>query len=179
MSLLAEVTQILERAEVGYALIGAMAMATHGVSRSTQDLDLLAVDPTCLTDSLWAPLHESGCTVAVSKGTWEDPLAGVVRCTRMRERPVDIVVGKFRWQREAIERATSGRVGQLELPVLRAADLILLKLYAGGPQDAWDIEQLMAVEGREELVQEIEERLVDLRPESAAFWRRILGKTAS
>jgi hypothetical protein len=45
MSLLAEVTQVLDRAEVRYALIGAMAMATHGVSRSTQDLDLLAVDP--------------------------------------------------------------------------------------------------------------------------------------
>jgi predicted nucleotidyltransferase len=177
MSLLAEVTQVLDRAEVRYALIGAMAMATHGVSRSTQDIDLLAVDPSCLTESLWAPLRESGGTVAVSKGTWEDPLAGVVRCTRVRERPIDIVIGKFRWQREAIERATSARVGQLDLPVLGAADLILLKLYAGGPQDAWDIQQLLAVEARQELVREVEERLGDLRPESAAFWRKVLGDT--
>ena len=30
------------------------------------------------------------------------------------------------------------------LPVADAADLILLKLYAGGSQDLWDIEQLLA-----------------------------------
>ena len=30
------------------------------------------------------------------------------------------------------------------LPVADPADLILLKLYAGGSQDLWDIEQLLA-----------------------------------
>ena len=30
------------------------------------------------------------------------------------------------------------------VPVVTTSDLILLKLYAGGPQDLWDIEQLLA-----------------------------------
>jgi hypothetical protein len=38
MSLLAEVLRVLERERVPHALIGAAALAIHGVSRSTADL---------------------------------------------------------------------------------------------------------------------------------------------
>lgn len=48
MSLLDRVTAILDRAGVPYAVIGAAAMATHGVARSTHDIDLLALAGSCL-----------------------------------------------------------------------------------------------------------------------------------
>ena len=57
MSLLAEVLRVLERERVPHALIGAAALAIHGVSRSTADIDLLSVDATILRAEAWAELE--------------------------------------------------------------------------------------------------------------------------
>jgi hypothetical protein len=51
--------------------------------------------------------------------------------------------------------------------------LILLKLYAGGPQDAWDIAQLLGGEDRGALVAAVD-ALVTLLPDDArSLWRTI------
>jgi hypothetical protein len=175
MSLLGRVAQILRTAEIPFALIGASAMAAHGVGRSTLDQDLLVVDPACLRPELWAPLEDAGARFEIQKGDVLDPLAGVVRFSLAGERPVDLVVGKFTWQRKVIERALeTPDAPDEDIPVVRAADLILLKLYAGGPQDAWDIQQLLAAEDRESLIAEVDPLLPELPAENAALWRKIL-----
>ncbi len=153
MTLLARIAGILRGADIPHALIGASAMARHGVVRSTLDQDLLAVDPVCLQPESWSGLRSSGIEAKIRKGDLYDPLLGVVRFSSPGERPVDLVVGKFAWQREVIARAMMHPGG--EVPVVRAVDLILLKLYAGGPQDAWDIQQLLAAEDRETLIAQV------------------------
>ncbi|HTF34813.1 MAG TPA: hypothetical protein VK714_14090 [Myxococcota bacterium] len=50
-------------------------------------------------------------------------------------------------------------------------DLILLKLYAGGPQDAWDIDQLLDVDPS--VVTDVEATLGSLPEECTLLWRRI------
>jgi hypothetical protein len=174
--LLGRVHSLLARAGVPHALIGAAALALHGVSRSTHDIDLLATEPSCLTPDLWASLGAAGVEIEVRKGDLDDPLAGVVRCSAPAESPVDLVVGKARWQAAALTRAENRFFADVELPVLRAADLILLKLYAGGPQDAWDIVQLLAATEEQRLAAEIEPRLVDLPAPAVRLWRRIHGQ---
>ena len=62
--------------------------------------------------------------------------------------------------------------------MLRPADLVLLKLYASGPQDAWDIQQLLSSPGREALTAEVETRLMELPAQATAFWRRIQQQAA-
>ena len=44
MSLLARVSALLERRGTEHALIGAAALAAHGVPRATADLDILVVE---------------------------------------------------------------------------------------------------------------------------------------
>jgi hypothetical protein len=88
---------------------------------------------------------------------------------------VDLVVGRFAWQSRILERARQLSVGEFSLPVVGAADLVLLKLFAGGSQDAWDIVQVLAAPGRGELVAEVESRLTELPPLAATLWSRILG----
>jgi hypothetical protein len=171
LSLLGRVVAALERAAVPHALIGAAAMAAHGVSRATVDIDVLAVSPSCLDPSLWSELRAESIAVDLRRGDDSDPLAGVVRFTAAGERPVDLVVGKRAWQRSALARAEPGRLADVALPVLGAADLILLKLYAGGPQDSWDIAQLLAAGDREGLIGEVALRLPELPPEAAVLWR--------
>jgi hypothetical protein len=173
LKLLGRVLASLQRADVPHALIGAGAMAVHGVSRATLDLDLLVTYPALLVADRWEEIRGEGVTVDLRRGDAEDPLAGVIRLSREGERAVDVVVGRSAWQHGVIERAELFSVGDLLLPVVRAADLILLKLFAGGIQDSWDIEQLLAVGDRNALSAEVEGRLGELSADCADLWKKI------
>lgn len=174
MTLKTRVMAALQGAGIPYALIGAGALAVHGVTRATFDFDLLVLDSSCLRPDFWASLESGGVSVEVRKGDLTDPLAGVVRFKRAGEGHVDVVVGKFQWQRRILDRAVLRAVAEANLPVVRADDLILLKLFAGGAQDAWDIQQLLEGEDRDELIAEVEKLLPDLPVQAAKLWRRIL-----
>ena len=170
MSLLDEISSTLEAAGIRHALIGALALSAYGVNRASADLDLFATDLSCLRPDLWAGLQSRGVAVQVRKGDLADPLAGVVRFQAPGETPIDVVVGKFAWQTRMLDRAEP--VGGIL--VVRAADLVLLKLYAGGLQDAWDVQQLLARPFRDDLVREVESRLSDLPARCRSLWRKIL-----
>jgi hypothetical protein len=150
-------------------------MARHGIVRSTIDQDLLVVSPSCLQSAFWKDLQGSDVQIEIRKGDAFDPLAGVVRMESKGERPLDVVVGKFSWQREVLRRSMALQNAPDSIPVVRMADLIVLKLYAGGPQDAWDIEQILATEDRESLISEVDEEISQLPAESALLWRKILN----
>lgn len=55
MTLLGDVVDVLTRERTPHALIGTAAMAVHGVSRSTADVELPAIGPEA--GRLWARLH--------------------------------------------------------------------------------------------------------------------------
>ncbi|HEX6899975.1 MAG TPA: nucleotidyltransferase [Thermoanaerobaculia bacterium] len=174
MSLLARVVAVLEAKGIPFALIGASALTIHGVNRLTLDMDLLVVDPVCLDVQTWLGLAAEGVSVDVRRGDLTDPLAGVVRFEAPSETSVDLVIGKFVWQREILEKSRQALFAGLEIPVLEAVELILLKLYAGGHQDAWDIQQLLTGPDRETLIAGVEQELPRLPKECSNFWRRIL-----
>ena len=174
MSLIERVTSILDQAGARYAVIGAVAMAARGVSRATRDVDLLTLSTVGLDEAWWTPLSDAGVSVSVARGDADDPLAGVVRLDLEGERPVDLVVGRYRWQRRVIERAEPAVVGGTSLPTALEPDLLLLKLYAGGSQDAWDIEQLLAGANREELIAAVAADIDDLPTRCRTLWERIL-----
>lgn len=173
MNLLARAARHLSAQRSAFAVIGAAALAVHGIARSTQDLDLLVADRRCLDADYWAPVRAGRVEVTVHRGDDEDPLAGVVRLRATGSPDLDVVVGKALWQGDVIARAVAARVEGVAVPVVRAADLVLLKLYAGGPQDAWDVTQLVAAGNRSELAAEVEARLPDLPPEAGRLWTRI------
>jgi hypothetical protein len=173
VTLLAEVCAALERAGTPHALIGAAALAAHGVTRATADLDLLTTDVRCLDRALWAALDARRAGVDIRRGDAADPLAGVVRVTAVDESPVDVIVGRTRWQTAIVLRATPATIAGVAVPLVRPSDLVLLKLYAGGAQDAWDIDQMLdAVPGVEH---DVEAGLGELPSECADLWRRVLG----
>jgi hypothetical protein len=174
VTLIAEVVAKLEATGVAYALIGAAALALRGASRATEDVDLLVVDAAVLSESFWADLRSSGARCAARRGDAQDPLAGVVRCEVPGQRTVDVIVGKARWQSELLERAVELEVAFAgrRLPVAQPADLVLLKLYAGGPQDAWDIHQLLAGPDGPSVRREVEARLPSLPLETQRLWAR-------
>jgi len=74
MSLLAEVCATLDRRDVPHAVIGAAALAVHGVPRATHDLDLVAIGVACLVPSTWQGLRSEGHAMAIRPGDENDPL---------------------------------------------------------------------------------------------------------
>ncbi len=170
MSLLARVCDFLDAAQVPHALIGAAALAARGVARSTYDIDVLTVDARVLATGLWDGLRSEGVTIDILRGDVDDPLGGVVRVTAAGERPIDVILGKGRWQARAIERAERSAHGP---PIVAARDLVLLKLYAGGTQDLWDVRALLELPEREALISQVGEDLADLPAAMRERWAEI------
>lgn len=174
MTLLARVVGLLGERGIACALIGAEALALRGVSRATADRDLLATDLQALESALWAGLGETGVRIEIRRGDHDDPLAGVVRFAADGERPVDLIVGRGDWQTRILHRAARLDLGEVAVAVPSAADLVLLKLYAGGPQDAWDVAQLLNGGDREIIIGEVRERLGELPSDCRSLWENLL-----
>jgi hypothetical protein len=167
MTALEPVAAILDGHAIAYALIGAAALAARGVVRSTLDIDLLTTDRRAFESSLWAPLTAH---VDIRVGDADDPLAGVIRIAADDEdRVVDIVVGKHQWQTRAVSRAEQLADGRR---VVLARDLILLKLYAGGAQDFWDVRELLK-HSDASLAGEVESDVAEMPAEFHRRWQSI------
>lgn len=173
-----EVSQLLDRLGIPHALIGAGALATIGASRATFDLDFLVVDGALLDQAFWSAQLPSGISLRIRVGGPEAPLAGLVHISRTGDRPVDLVVGRDEWQRDILRRAPVLPFLGAHVPIALAADLVLLKLYAGGLQDAWDIQQLLASDPKQAsaVTQQVEARLESLPPRCRELWSDLLAR---
>ena len=172
MSLLGAVVERLRTGGVRFVLIGAGAMAAHGVTRGTRDLDLLVVDRQCLERRFWDALGVPDVSLSIRSGDAADPLGGVVRLS-LGDEAIDVIVGKTAWQARVFDGAVILEIDRIAVPVAGRLDLILLKLYAGGPQDAWDIAQLLSAAVGDATIDDLERRLDTLPPECRRLWARI------
>ena len=175
MILLERTCDLLEQHGVPHALIGGLALASAGVARSTFDIDLLATDSRVLIPAFWAAVRDEGGLAEVRCGVDGDPFAGVVRLETMGARPVDVMVGREPWMTRAIARAV--RLGDGP-PIVQAHDLVLLKLFAGGTHDVWDIHALLALPTAPSIVAQVEADLEALPPALHERWteaRRVHG----
>jgi hypothetical protein len=170
MTLFDRVGVLLDESGIAYALIGAAALAARGIARSTFDIDVFTVDGRVLEPTLWATLRAQHTTIEIRSGDADDPLGGVVRIDSPGERPVDIILGKHAWHARAIERAERFPGNP---PVVAARDLVLLKLYAGGTQDLWDVRELLQLPGAEQLVSDVIEDLAHLPVTMRERWSQV------
>jgi hypothetical protein len=170
---LAEAVARLRARGTPFALVGAAALALHGVPRSTRDLDLLTTDVRCLEADYWGSIGSGAIEVIVRRGDADDPLAGVTRLRPADGSPVDVIVGRSAWQSGVLARARPATVDDVVVPVAQAADLVLLKLFAGGPQDLWDVTQLLGGDDATKIVMDVEHRLPALPAESARLWAQV------
>ena len=99
------VRRVLDALNAPYALIGAHALAARGYPRFTVDVDLLTTDQRVLDPAMWAGLVRDGASVNPRRGDDQDPLAGVVHILLADTTDVDVVLGKWKWEADVIERA--------------------------------------------------------------------------
>jgi hypothetical protein len=139
----------LDRLGIAYALIGGLAVAARGIVRATQDVDLLVALPVQEALSLEQSMRDSGFQATFHRGAVDDPIVGVLRLAipvAGAEVNCDLLFASREWQTRAIKNATSVDLGSFVVRVAQPADLFLLKLYAGGPQDLIDAAQLLKLQ---------------------------------
>jgi hypothetical protein len=171
------VSRILNALGSPYALIGAHAMAARGYPRFTVDVDFLTVDERVLERATWTELERTGAAVEPRRGDRDDPLAGVVHIQLADGSDVDVILAKWPWEAGVIERAEPMRVAGVDVRVPRTSDLILLKLAAGGYLDLRDAAALLATGDRDALVREVNEHIVEVRPDVRPLWNELLAST--
>ena len=177
MSILEAVSRVLESIGAPYALIGGRAVGARGYPRMTLDFDFLTSDARILQRETWKDLEEGGASVDPRKGDFDDPLAGVVHIAFANGGEADVVLAKWKWQSEILERSEPLDVGGVVVPVPITSDLILLKLAAGGPIDLQDVVALLAMD-RERLVGEVDNKVNRVLPEVLAAWSRVKRSVA-
>ena len=126
-----------------YALIGGFAVSAWGVPRATNDLDfalaLGSSGPSILAKQLKAEFRPADPN---------DPLRGVFRCSVLVEDntiPVQLILLPPKWENLVFQEIVSIEIFDLTVPVVNWQPLLLLKLYAGGPQDLLDAQQILSV----------------------------------
>ena len=173
MNAAAKVIHYLERHGVAAALIGGVALGAHGLARATLDTDILVADEGVLDPRFWSTFTDLG-VAEIRRGDADDPLLGIVRFAATDE-PVDVIVGRGAWIVPVLQRQFRIEAGGYSLPVVDRADLVLLKLFAAGPQDLLDVRLLLeADEG--DLHRTVEQRLPAAPAAALAAWRKVVAR---
>lgn len=135
-----------ERAE--FLIVGAFALAAHGVPRATGDLDLWVRPRPENAKRVWRALLAFGAPVE-SAGLTVDDLsnAGMVFQMGQPPRRIDVITGidGVSFDEAWLNRVTV-RIGGLEIPCLGRADLVRNKRATGRAKDLLDVELLRSGE---------------------------------
>lgn len=148
------VARIAAALHIQTALVGAYALAAHHYVRGTKDIDLATTVPFEQLGRLQRALEAAGLQTLLRSPDVEDPLGGVlVVWTRSDEAgepidPVEVInfVNPHRPRPSPAIEAIRNAIGLAEKPALRyprLADLIALKLDAGGLRDQADVVELL------------------------------------
>ena len=128
------------------------------------------------TGATWVPLIEQGARVDRHRRDHEDPLAGVVRIVLADGTNLDVVVGRWVWEQQVVERAERMTILGVTIAVPTTSDLILLKLAGGGHLDLHDAAALLALADRARVIADVEARLGDVRPDVRSLWGDLLSR---
>jgi predicted nucleotidyltransferase len=156
-----------------YALIGGFAVSAWGAPRATHDVDfalaLGSSDAAALACHLRAEFQP---------GEPDDPLRGIFRTSVTVDDlsvPIQLVLLPPAWNALIFREVESLLVFGCTVRVVSWQALILLKLYAGGPQDMLDAQQILAVRQPTQVERQAVAALADAVGLSAA-WQTLINR---
>lgn len=149
------ISEILERtaaalaaARIPYMVIGGQAVLVHGEPRLTRDIDItLGVSLDRLADVVAAAA--AACLAPLvdpqtfARETMLLPCADATSGVR-----VDLVLSDSNFERAAIDRAVTVRLGSTDVRFVTPEDLIVHKVVAGRPRDLEDVRSIVARQPR-------------------------------
>jgi hypothetical protein len=129
-------------------LFGAQAAILHGIARATADIDV-TVDPAeRSTAEIAGALTARGFVLRVTDDAFVAQTR-VLPVTHTSGVPVDVVLAGPGLEELFFERLVHRRMGDLDVPVASAEDLIVMKILAGRAKDLDDVRGIVAAKGAE------------------------------
>lgn len=140
-----QVVRILEKLQVDAVIIGAVAMAAHHYVRLTHDIDLAVNADIQQLRDIAAALHAAGYKADLREPDDSDPLGGVIDVTgSFGMLQIISFADRFPAVIEDALRTTTMRLrAGSSLKFVPLAQLVALKLYAGGLKSKADIFELL------------------------------------
>ena len=136
--LLVDVVEILRRENVEYLVIGAFALAVHGVVRASRDADALLQISLTKIKKLKGVFEDSGLHVVLRRGDADDPIPMMLVVGDSYGNQVDLLGGLRGLDSKAFIRAVEVPFQGVALRVVGREDFIAMKCFANGPQDLLD-----------------------------------------
>ena len=126
---------------VAFVVVGAHALAVHGVARATGDIDLLVRPEPSNAQRLCAALDAFGAPLAAHGVSASDfTRTGTIYQLGLPPRRIDILTGI---DGVSFDEAWAGRevrrIGQLEVPFLGRREMLVNKRASGRPKDLADL----------------------------------------
>ncbi len=162
---LSAIIRLLERRKIPYMVMGEMALSVWGRVRVTQDVDVaIALDEPGEGAFLKA-LRKADFLAAAPRALFGHRflICRYLKPTRGLPVQVDLFFVRQEYQRQALGRAVTIRLGGQHLKVISAEDLILYKLLADRPIDEMDVQAI------------VEEQRVRLNRKYLSRWAKHLG----
>jgi hypothetical protein len=155
IKLVTDLANTFDRLQLRYAIGGALAANYWGVVRSTQDVDCLVSIPALKYQSLADSLQAIGCRLQDSTGKLADVSAAQLRSEALDRKFIECIRDSIRielfvpaipLQNEILTRAKLVPIGDREIPITTAEDMILLKLVFHRAKDLQDIRGILWVQ---------------------------------
>ena len=136
--LLLDAVELLRREGVDYLVIGAFALAVHGVIRGSSDVDALLYISDRRLAKLRKLFDDAGFGATLRRGDADDPIPSMLVLTDTFENQVDLLGGLRGLDPKVFARAIEVPFLGENLRIVGREDFIAMKCFAGGPQDVID-----------------------------------------
>lgn len=136
--LLLDAIEILRREHTEYAVIGAFALAVHGVVRASMDADALLHTTRRRFTKLHARFEQAGFDTELRQGDKDDPIPAMIRLSDNHGNRVDLLAGLRGLDPLVFSRTVEVSFCGERLRIVGREDFIAMKCFAGGPQDLLD-----------------------------------------
>ena len=149
--LLLDVIDHLNKLNIPYAVVGALAVAYYGIVRASLDADavIFVADINDTVEKIKTGLTGAGLNVVFKRGTTGDPLKGVVLIEDSHANQVDLILGVKGLGPDALERTREGVLNDEPMAMIGPEDLIAMKIFAGGMKDLEDVRGIISISGDE------------------------------
>jgi len=145
----AEIQHFIQRAGERYCFIGGIALQRWGEPRFTRDIDVTLLCPYGAEQQVVKPLLAAFAS-RVPEASAFATKHRVLLLISGKGIPIDVALGGIPFEERCVTRATEFDFGEVRLLTCSAEDLVVLKAFAGRPQDWVDIESV-AVRQHQEL----------------------------
>jgi hypothetical protein len=128
-------------------LFGAQAALLYGSTRLTSDVDITIYLGDQTVGTLVRCLEAAGFELRIKDDEFLRQTSVLPLVHLPTSIPVDAVLAGPGLEERFLERATVHRLGNLQVPVARAEDVIAMKILAGRPKDLEDALAILATQG--------------------------------